>query len=271
MQPVGSIVARRQLGRELRTLREKYGRTREDVAGMGIASLAKLARIEQGLTSIRPGDTRELCVLYGADEETTERLVEIARGTRAPEWWESSATKAPRWFGMYLSLESAASRLQIFQPLLIEGLFQTRDFAMAVEMFMPTSKVLAEKHVAARMERQHQVFARESPLQIDLVLAQEALTIRFTDDKVAAEQLERLAELNRREEITISVLPTGSFPRSLGLFYVMDFPNPDDPSVIYIETYEAARYPESPEQVARFRTLFDKAKSLSVPFEEFTA
>lgn len=49
---------------------------------------------------------------------------------------------------------------------------------------------------------------------------------------------------------------------------VLTFPDADDPPVAYVETYEAARYPEAPAQVARFRRRFDQLWALGVPIEE---
>ena len=71
MTESGSIVVRRQLGRELRTWRERAQRTLDDVATAQIASVSKVHRIEHGRTAIRPGDVRELCRLYGQDPRSS--------------------------------------------------------------------------------------------------------------------------------------------------------------------------------------------------------
>lgn len=274
MASAGSVVARRQLGRELRAMREATGRTREDVSHRhaGIASLAKLARIEQGLVSIRPGDVRELCILYGVDVETAERLVEMARGTKQEEWWESQDVKAPRWFGMYLSLEAVASRVQIFQPLMIEGLFQTREFAWTVGRRLSLDPdLLTDDYLHNRMLRQERIFSRPEPLRIDLVLGEAALRVRCPDPAVMPAQVEHLRELNARPEIDVRVVPLGEglHPGAYGTFTILDFPESGDPSVVYIETYEAARYPEAPDQLVRFRRRFQALSTVSVPLEEF--
>ena len=81
MNDPGSLVVRRQLGRELRSWRERARRTLDDVAAARIASVSKVQRIEHGRTSVRPGDVRELCRLYGVEDETTDTLAEMARAT----------------------------------------------------------------------------------------------------------------------------------------------------------------------------------------------
>jgi len=274
MVSVGSVIARRQLGRELRAFREATGRTREDVSNRnaGIASLAKLARIEQGLVSIRPGDVREMCLLYGVDPETTERLVEMARGTKHEEWWESQDAKAPRWFGMYLSLESVAEIIHVYEPTLIHGLFQTPEYSRQVEVRTSCEpEPPVDAYVSTRRRRQEQVFGREDPLRIELVLGEAALRVRCPDPAVMPAQVAHLRSLATRPEIDVRVVPQseGLNPGAYGKFTLLDFPQRKDPPVVYIETYEAARYPERPEQVARFRRRFQSLRAAAVPLEEF--
>src|SRR5512146_1379699 len=174
MTEVGSIVVRRQLGRELRTWRERAQRTLDDVATAQIASVSKVQRIEHGRTSVRPGDGRELCRLYGVSDETTEALADLARATRDPDWWERPETAAPSWFALYLRLEAVAGQVDAFEPLLVHGLFQTPDYAHQAERLSEpeTAVEVTDRYVATRMARQQQIFERPDPLRIRLVLGE---------------------------------------------------------------------------------------------------
>src|SRR5213080_4915254 len=95
----GSTVVRRQLGRRLRRMRDAAGKTERDVEEAGLASRAKLWRIETGKTAIRIADVRALCWLYGADGPTTDALAALAAGTSARGWWEDYGDVLPDWFG----------------------------------------------------------------------------------------------------------------------------------------------------------------------------
>jgi transcriptional regulator with XRE-family HTH domain len=273
MVSTGSVVARRQLGRELRGLREASGRTREDVTGphLGIASLAKLSRIERGQIAVRPGDVRELCSLYGADAESTERLVELARGTKAEEWWEPFGIRAPRWFAMYLSLEQVAERIQTFEPVLIHGLFQTRMYAQEVETKTASEPdAPIDTYVATRLRRQEKILRRPRPPRIELILGETALRVECENPAIMPMQLAHLRQLATWESIDVRVLP---LRKSLnvgahGKFSILDFPDAQDPPTVYLEQYGSARYPEDPAQVASFRRRFDVLRDLSVPIEE---
>ena len=54
----------------------------------GLASRAKLWRIESGKTAIKIGDVRALCWLYKVDQATTDALAKLAQGTSGKGWWE---------------------------------------------------------------------------------------------------------------------------------------------------------------------------------------
>ncbi|MBI1757760.1 MAG: helix-turn-helix domain-containing protein [Actinobacteria bacterium] len=273
MSAVGSIVVRRQLGRELRALRERTRRTRDDVAAASIASVAKMARIEAGQTPVRPGDVRELCRLYGVDAETTDNLAVMAQATKEPSWWEEVDAKAPRWFGLYLNLEAVASELHVFEPSLVHGLFQTADYARAIarRVIPDASETAIEGNVVLRLARQRSAFDRPDPLRVTAVLGEPALALSVGSPALRASQMAALRERAALAHVEVRVLPlaAGPHPGYLGQFSILDFANPDDPPVAYVETYDAARYPEVPAHVARYRRRFAAVHEMSVPLEEW--
>jgi hypothetical protein len=65
------------------------GRAVADVTLAGIASKAKLSRIETGKGSVKITHVWALCRLYGADHETTDALAALTPGTQTDDWWES--------------------------------------------------------------------------------------------------------------------------------------------------------------------------------------
>jgi transcriptional regulator with XRE-family HTH domain len=273
MPAVGSVVVRRHLGRELRALRERARRTREDVAAASIASVAKLARIEGGQSPVRPGDVRELCRLYGAEDGTADTLAAMAQATKQAEWWERLDGKAQRWFWVYLGLEAVASRLVVFEPMLVHGLFQTEAYAREIETatLLETPPAEADAFVAGRLQRQEAVIARPDPPQIEIVLGEPALTTAVGPPELMSAQLDRLREQAHLPTVSVRVLPlaAGPHPGFHGGFTVLDFEDPRDPSIAYVETYEAARYLEDSQDVARYRRRFATIRALSVPLEEF--
>jgi transcriptional regulator with XRE-family HTH domain len=274
MSSPGSTVVRRQLGRELRALREAARKTREDVAAASIASVAKLARIESGQTPVKLADVRELCRLYEAGSQTADSLAAMAQATSKEAWWEEYGSGSlPRWFGMYLSLEAEASQISTFEPVLVHGLFQTPDYAKEVERAVSPDapEDTVDSYVAVRMARQERVFERPDPPRIRLVLGEQALNPAVGPPGLMSAQLEHLRRRSTAPGVEVRILPTaaGLHPGVFGAFSLLDFDDPHDPAVAYLEMYDAARYPEAPPQVARFRRRLELIHDTSIPLEEF--
>jgi len=274
MSSTGSTVVRRQLGRELRALREAARKTREDVAAASVASVAKLARIESGQTPVKLADVRELCRLYDVESQKADTLAAMAQATSMEAWWEEYGPGSlPRWFGMYLSLEAEASRISTFEPSMVHGLFQTADYAREVERAVSPNapEETVESYVTVRMARQQRVFARRNPPQIRLILGEQALNPAVGPPGIMSAQLEHLRQRSIVPGVEVRILPftAGLHPGVFGAFSLLDFDDPNDPAVAYLETYDAARYPEAPPQVARFRWRLELIHDKSVPLEEF--
>src|SRR5262245_10004280 len=127
MPITGSTVLRRQLGRQLRRLRDAANVKEADVVEAGLASRAKLWRIESGQTAIKVADVRALCWLYKVDQTTTDALAKMALGSSTRGWWEDKeyAGVLPEWFSLYVGLEAAASEIRIYEPEIVHGLLQT--------------------------------------------------------------------------------------------------------------------------------------------------
>lgn len=273
MSSPGSTVVRRQLGRELRALREAARKTRDDVAAASIASVAKLARIESGQTPVKLADVRELCRLYEAAAPISEALAEMALATSKEAWWEEYGSGPPRWFGMYLSLEAVASRITTFEPNLVYGLFQTADYAREVERAVnpEAPEETIENFVAVRMARQERVFERRDPPRITVVLGEQALNPAVGNHGLMSAQIDHLRHRSIAPGVEVRILPftAGLHPGVFGAFSLLDFDDPNDPPVAYLETYDAARYPEAPPQVARFRRRLELIHEKSIPLEEY--
>ena len=92
----GSTVPRRQLGRNLRDLRNRSMLTVRTAAAELEWSEPKLWRIESGRTSLRSLDVEAMCRIYGAPPDLTEALMGLAKETKARGWWHSYGDVIPR-------------------------------------------------------------------------------------------------------------------------------------------------------------------------------
>ncbi len=270
----GPTVVRRQLGRRLRRLRDAAGKTVSDVQEAGLASEAKLWRIETGKTVVRIADARALCWLYGADAATTDALGALAVGTSGQGWWEDYGDVLPDWFGLYLGMEGVAGEIRIYEPELVHGLLQTSDYLRALYEVTPPAGGAAtvERQVKLRLERQQALTDRTPPLKLTAILGAGVLARRIGEPHVMNGQIQRLRELSALHHIDVRVLPWEAGPHAamhIGPFAILDFTSNDDPPVVYLESHTGARYLEKTKELTEYRRIFESVYHKTVPIEEY--
>lgn len=268
----GSLLARRQLGRRLRELREAAGKTLLDVEVSGIGSQSKIYRIESGRTSVRTGDVRDLCVLYAAPEESLDGLLALARASKTGGWQEEYANVLKPDFGLYVDLEAGASTMHTYDAELVHGLLQHPDYAhVTMTRDEPTDEKLLRRLEVWR-ERRRAVFERPSPLRITQLLGEAALTRVIGSPDTMEAQLAHLRELDRREHIDIRILPwsTGVHPALMGgAFTILGFAAGADPDIVYLESLTTARYLEQESQLREYRRVWTTLTGQSISLREY--
>ncbi len=272
MPVTGQRVVRRALGRRLTRLRVASGKTRREVAEakLGISE-PTLHRIETGKVPVTVANVRALCWLYGADESVTDALAELALGTSQEEWWDANPV-IPDWFKLYVGLEASASRIRSYDGEVVPGELQTEQYARAVfgaEHSVDDETV--DRHVKLRLQRQRALFARTPAVGIVTVLGEGALTRPIGGEAVLKSQVEHLRQVARKDHVEIKVLPwsVGAHAAMAGAFRILDFDDPEDPDVVYLESHVGALYLEEPAEVDEYRRIFELVRKEAVPVEEY--
>jgi transcriptional regulator with XRE-family HTH domain len=263
-----SIVVRRSIGRRLKALRLAAGKTQADV--VAVASPAKLKRMESGQVTQRMADVRTLCFMYGADDVTTEQLVELTLINSEAGWWEDYSDAVPSWFAMYIELEAAATRLFTYDPELVHGLLQTPDYhrALIAAESALVPDLDEEQQIELRIRRQRAAFERIPPVQVTSVLGTGAVDRKVGGPGTTSAQLAHL--VNGPAEVRVLPASVGAHAAmNNGAFTLLEFATENDPSVVYLETLVGGRYVERPEQIAVYRKLADDISRLAVPIEEY--
>ncbi len=261
-------MVRRQLGRRLRRLREVAGKTAADVAQAGVASKAKLSRIENGWSVVKIADVRTMCWLYDADPGTTDMLGRLAAGTAGPGWWEEHPAWLPGGDRLYSGLEAQASRLYCYEPELVPSLLQTSQYLRAVAAATPEPGHL-DRQAAELANRVRSGFERAVPLRVCAVLDAAVLSRLVGGQDVMTEQVRKLLQQNRLPHVEIRVLPwaAGAHAAMRGGFTVLEFDAADDPPLACVETLVGTRYAEQAAEVALYRRVFAAVwkQSLALP------
>ena len=267
----GPTVVRRQLGRILKRIRVAAGVSVDQVVAhreLGI-SRAKLYRMEAGQHPVKPQDVMVLCQYLGASQEETRRLVSLALATQAP-----NDVGIPVWFQLFRDLEQVATRIRAYDGELVPGLLQTADYARAVYSATRPgdSEETIEHQVALRSERQERFFERDHTARFVVVLDEAVLTRRVGGRDVIREQIEHLHSLNQRGVVDIKLLPfaAGAHAAMTGAFQIMEFEDPDDPDLVYLEPHVGGRYLQKPEVTTEYCRLWDLAYGTAIPLKEFS-
>jgi transcriptional regulator with XRE-family HTH domain len=264
---VNPTVRRRRLGSELRRLREQKGMTAEEVAARLLVSQSKISRLENGRRSISQRDVRDLCGVYGVeDQRVVESLMNMARESRQQGWWHAFGDVP---YSVYIGLETEAESLRVYDSLVVPGLLQTRRYAQAViEGMLPESTPdQNDRRIEIRLRRQERITDPESPLRFWVVVDESALRRVVGSRDIMREQLEYLAQMSTLSHITAQVLPyeSGAHPGMMGNFSILEFADASDSSVVYIEGVTSDLYLEKPTDVQGYSVMYEhlRAQALS--------
>ena len=265
MAPRSSPTARRRrLATALRQLREERNLNCTE-AGKAVGwSESKVSRIETGRVKIAQPDLERLLDLYEVTGETRTGLLTLARQATHRGWWRSYSDALPAWFENYVGLENGAKSLFTYQNQLVHGLMQTEEYATAIFAAHqpPLSVDEVERRLAARATRQALLTAA-SPLYVWAVLDEAVLRLPVGGPATMRAQLHRLREIAALSNVTLQVMPfdEGAHASMGTSFELLQFPEPGDTAIIYIEDHTSSQYLETPGDIERYTLIFDHLRA----------
>jgi transcriptional regulator with XRE-family HTH domain len=251
----------RRLAMELQRRREATGMSREEVARQLEWSTSTLFRIETGRSRPQPGNVRVLLELYGVTGPERDGLIQLTRDARQPGWWHSFRDVLPNPYEVYIGLEAGAASIRNFEPVVVPGLLQTADYAREIfrngPMEMDHDEV--SRRVEVRLARQ-QILTREDRPRLWAVIDETVIHRVVGGPEVMRGQLRHLVESAERGKTTIQVVPyrAGAHAGTIGSFVILDFHEPTDPDVVYVETLAGDIYLEERSDVDRYTLAFDR-------------
>lgn len=262
------LALKRRLRAELRRLRDTAGMTQKDVADRLDWSPSKIIRIEKGAVTVGVTDLRALLDTYGvSDTERVQSLVEMARGSRKPTPMTHFRGAINEQTLEFFSLETASAAERSFELMNVPGLLQTDDYTRALLKGLGAAGDHLERIAASRQEHQTLLERTDpSPPELHFVIDEAVIRRVVGGLGVMKRQLEHLAELARQPRITVQVIPfpVGAHPGMLGPFVHLEFPEPEDDDVVYLELSDGAQvFKDNPETTTpyleRFRLLSEIA------------
>jgi len=251
----------------MRNLRAASGLTREDVTERTSVNEATLYRLETAKGRPQRRTLIALLDTYGVGDAKREAILALSNQADEQGWLRPFHADLPDEYVGYISFEAEARSVRNYESLFIPGLLQTAEYARAViRGVLPTATVKeVDQRVQARIERQA-VFTKDAPLELWAIMDEATLRRMVGSPKVMVEQLNHLATIAAEPYMILQVIPfsSGAHPGMPGSFVLMDFPDPDDPPLVYIDSMAGDLFLEAEEDIRRYNQIFDHLRALAL-------
>lgn len=273
-----STVLGRQLGDELKRLREAAGVSMAEAAEALDCTKGKISRIENGHVPVRSPDLIALMQVYRVEEpESRDRLTALARRAnrrRREGWWHQYASVLSDTYIDQIEMEAICDSIRTYQVQLVPGLLQTEEYGRAVTVASRVWQTPEEidQFVRVRLARQERLTG-EGPIEYWAVLAEGVLHQQVGGADVMRAQLHHLLTMAQRPNVTIQVLPfsRGAHSSMYGPYLLLTFPRMSSLDLVLTETPTGNIWRERETEVACYRSLFDDARMSALPPTESLA
>ncbi|MEU0597029.1 helix-turn-helix transcriptional regulator [Streptomyces sp. NPDC006393] len=261
-------VLRMVLGKRLRQLREQAGVSFEDAARAIEVTPLTVRRIEKAEVGLRIPYVRELLRAYGVPAAEIDDFAAMAREANKPGWWYKYRDVLPEWFKAYVSLESEASVIRLYEPHYVPGLLQTPEYASALLRvgFPNESKEGLARRVDLRVRRQDLLAKPDAPV-LWAILDETVLRRPVGGAEVMRAQLDRLVEALDVPKVRIQIMrfAVGAHPGAYGPFHHFRFGFSELPDVVYTENLAGSVYYDRPEDVVAYLEVLDRMSVQAEP------
>jgi len=258
------LVQRRRLRAELRKARQATDPplTQEQVAHEMDWSLSKVIRIESASSGISANDLKALLQLYGVeDARQVDSLLALARAARERSWWSAYRDVAPSSLLQLIEYESAASVVRQFETTFIPGILQTEDYARAVIQDYYDERPGSDKlHALVELRiRREDLFDADNRPSFQFMLDEAVIRRLVGGSSVMRNQLRRLIEVADKPNVTVEVIPfsAGLHPGMNGPFEIIEFADPSDSDIVYLESPRGDIVSDDPEETLKYREAFE--------------
>ncbi|MEU4227272.1 helix-turn-helix transcriptional regulator [Nonomuraea sp. NPDC026600] len=253
--------ARQALGLRLRALRTDAG-----LLGNGLASLAgwqpsKVSRIERGLQKVSESDLRAWCKHCDAPSGELESLTAALRNVdQMYSELRRNVASLKRFQEVFAVIWRDATSFRIYEPGLVPGIFQTRDYAQEVLKTAGTRLGLTDHEAAADARVARQDVLYRGAKRFVAVIEEQALRTKVGDRGVMLGQLDKLMNLSALSNVSLGIIPRGAERLAWWSegFWIYDSRQ------VMVETRTAQLTITQPAEVAVYAEIFDRLQQSSL-------
>jgi transcriptional regulator with XRE-family HTH domain len=265
----GPTLRRRKLVKELVAARTAAGLSVRQLASEIDLQGGTISKIESGKQGLTVRNIKAIGRATGLNKAKVDQLLLLAADDdNDDDWLVEFRDDLPDWFALYPELEQDADQIWTYSSELVEGLFQTADYAEAIvrATFPDITEAEVRRIIDVRRARQT-LFERESPPRLHLILNEAAVRRPIGGEQVMRQQVLHLIMLAHRWNATVQVLPfeVGAHPGMKSSFTLLRFPEGfDDMDCVYLENENGGVWQEVAEHVARYSEVFDRLGKLAL-------
>ncbi|QLE72499.1 helix-turn-helix domain-containing protein [Streptomyces rectiverticillatus] len=258
----GPTFRRRELGKELRRLRERKGYSTKEAAAAIESSEAKLNRVETGHNQLpRVRDLEDLLDFYGVtDPDDRDHLLMLHRESLSSDWYRPYQNFLPSGAVLYAGLETDAATIRAWHSQVVFALLQTESYARSI--FMTSKSVdertteFVEENVALRMKRK-EILLREDPPELRVILDEAALRRAIGSPEIMREQYKEIERVAALDHVTVQIMPQNLVTyRSGANFVLLNFDAKLD-SVVMLESALGTTLSDKTREVGAYTRRFD--------------
>ncbi|GAB2709107.1 helix-turn-helix domain-containing protein [Nocardia thraciensis] len=264
----------RRLAALLHEMREHAGVGKDVVSARTGINVTTLYRIETAQARPQRRTLMAMLDLYGVEEPQRADALQLLQEAQKPGMSRPFEASVSEVYAAYINFEDEALSARLFQTSFIPGLLQTEQYAVAVlDTAMPKVEAgVIEQRLRARFERA-KVLTKEAPLELWVVLDEAAIRRVVGGREVMRGQLLRLVEEAEKRNVILQVLPfdAGAHPAMVGSFVLLDFPDPADPELVYVEGIAGDDIVEGHNEIRRFGVMFDQLRAMALSPRDSTA
>jgi transcriptional regulator with XRE-family HTH domain len=239
---------------DLRFWRQKFGMSQAEVGQIIHVNRHTVSNLEAGRYGYRLSSDQALAL------DTTWDL--NFHFTRLLKY--AKAGHHPNWFLQHVKYEIRSSMLRTYEPLLVPGLLQSEEYARALLVAVQTVSDI-DAALETRLDRQ-KILTQENPPLLRAILDEGVLDRPVGGPKVMREQLARLVEASRLQNVAIRVVPrrSGEYVGLEGPFLITTV---DEGDVAYMEACGGGRLTTDKAEVRRYAIRYDRIGDRALPID----
>ncbi|TQM78185.1 helix-turn-helix protein [Saccharothrix saharensis] len=247
----------RELGEELRRLRQRRGHSTADLARYLGYSEAWLSKIESGTRRASPWEIDVLLGFCDADLATRDRINRLVDEPVTGHFLRPHPGRAPDELTVLAVHEAVASTITCYERSAVPALVQTEGYARAALAHCQD----VEQAVRRRLERWQRLRFRTSCTALFFV--HESMLSDASDDEIPRDQAATLASLvTDTPNVRVRLVPTTTDPLLRHDFTVMTFEAPVEP-LAYSQTQHATVFAEG-DHARAYRSALDRLDQVAL-------